>query len=542
MHAMDSGYLPRLFKARDKVDKICQVSGVAGASIGVIHHGAIVHTYNYGYSDMDAKTSTSNNTVYGIGSVTKSFISAALARLVHEKLLTWDTLVKDVLLEFKHDNPAITDMLTVTDILTHRCGLSGSGAMNLAFQGDGDMLLPKDSMFELINHFPILFPFRQNWRYFVWGYSLAGAIIEKITKKPLKEYLLQTIFQPLGMNETSFRPNLFDPEKLASPYAALSDGTPTRLKKLQLFENTFFEASGGIYSSLDDLMIWALATLQSIGSARDSNPSHESALKEIPYIMSNHAAISNPSITERSYGLGWVRTQLPGAVGLIGDNAELWTAQEMPALGSKDQPCFMLYHQGSTIGYYTFLALFPDTDSAVVVLTNSIALSDAADWISRTMIQALFNFNEDHDYVELTKEANERVLDQFQHLTKEIEKMRMPWPVLQGIRVGDFVGKYANSSGLFSIHIYTAKYSNDLLLFSFQGLGDQTYELRHLCEHVFEWSLTHDESKRRGRYNTPVLEYYLFRFQIDDDGHIVSFTWANNTSLVNVAEVFYKLT
>jgi hypothetical protein len=51
-------------------------------------------------------------------------------------------------------------MLTITDILTYRFGLAGGGAMSLAFQGDGDMLLPKDSLFQLINHFPILFPFR----------------------------------------------------------------------------------------------------------------------------------------------------------------------------------------------------------------------------------------------------------------------------------------------------------------------------------------------------------------------------------------------
>lgn len=72
-------------------------------------------------------------------------------------------------------------MTTVTNILCHRCGLAGGGAMSLAFQGGRDMLLRKDSLFQLVNHFSILLPFRQSWSYFVCGYSIAGAIIEKVT-------------------------------------------------------------------------------------------------------------------------------------------------------------------------------------------------------------------------------------------------------------------------------------------------------------------------------------------------------------------------
>ncbi|RFU25891.1 hypothetical protein B7463_g10434, partial [Scytalidium lignicola] len=250
---------------------------------------------------------------YCIGSITKSFISAAIAKLVDEKRVAWDTPIKDILPEFQHDNPIITQMTTITDILSHRSGLAGFGAMNLAFQGDGTMLLPKDSLFNIVNHILVLFPFRQSWRYFVWCYSLAGAIIERVTQKSLKEFLSKILFQPLGMKNTSFSPKDAKLGKLAELYAGLSDGSVFCLPKLQVFKDTFFEASGGMFSSLDDLMIWAGVMLKSINSTDIEDP----FIKEAPYIFSNHAAMFNLSISERSYGLGWVRTQLLGVVGLI---------------------------------------------------------------------------------------------------------------------------------------------------------------------------------------------------------------------------------
>ncbi len=75
----------------------------------------------------------------------------------------------------------------------------------------------------MVNQLPISFPFCSSWEYFVWGYSLAGAIIERITKRPFKDVLSESFSQSLGM-------------KLAKPYAGLSDGSAFPLAKLQVFE------------------------------------------------------------------------------------------------------------------------------------------------------------------------------------------------------------------------------------------------------------------------------------------------------------------
>lgn len=537
-HAENLTMHERLARANIQVDEICKSSGVPGASIGVIHNGDVIHTYNFGYRDVDNELPTTSDTVYGIGSVTKSFVAAGIARLVEDKKLTWNTLVQDILPEFKHEDAGIAETLTIADLLSHRSGLAGSGDMNLAFQGDGDMLLHKESLFSIVRHFKQLFPVRSNWSYFVWGYALAGAIIEKVTNQSINTFMSETIFEPLGLNNTTFDLKTVDSAKLAEPYAGLQDGAPFHLRKRQVFADTFFEASGGIYSNLDDMLKWSKAMLS---AAQDTPGTDDSVLKQVPEILSNHIAIKNPSLRERSYGYGWIRTQLPGVVGLVGDNAGLWDMEDSPILGTGDQPLLMIYHQGSTVGYYTFIALFPDSNSAVVVLTNSIAISDAADWIGRVFIQALFDLRDNHDYINLAEEANRRAIKNHEDMINARDELKQKHGSDQQIpSLGAYVGRYNNPNKPFHINILLSDKSNSELELQFQGLKDQTYALRHLYHHVFEWVLTHDEAKRRGRYSDTSLETFLFRFNVDEHGCVNSFLWTTDFG-VQTKEVFIKL-
>ncbi|KPM42934.1 hypothetical protein AK830_g3629 [Neonectria ditissima] len=394
----------RLDNVNQKIDTISEFSGVPGVSVGVIHEKEVVHVYNHGYSNVETHQAVDSDTVFGIGSNTKSLIAAALGILVSQERLTWDTPVRDVLPEF--DN-----------------GTQFSS------------------------------PFRTSWNYFVWGYSLASEIIERLSGKSVPDFLSESLFTPLKLNSTTFNPGSLRTGQLAEPYAGLSDGTSFHLPKRQTFYDTFFEASGGMYSSLNDMISWSSAMLDAIEG--DKAP-QDSIIQQVQSIISSHAAIDNPSLRDRSYGYGWVRTQLPGIVGVIGDNADLWDKKEAPILGCKDQPLLMLYHQGSTVGYYSFVALFPDSNSAVVVLINSIALSDAADWTARTVIQALFNLNDGNDYVALAKEANVRAMKQYELLGNEIVKEQINCSRMSPADLRSFVGSYTSEEKPFTVDTKTA--------------------------------------------------------------------------------------
>lgn len=519
--AKNSVLRDRLERVSDAVGQICDLSGVPGASIGVVHNGEVFHTFNYGKSDKAADIDMTSDTVLGVGSITKSFIAAGLSSFVNQGRISWNTTIKEILPEFKQIDPFVEKSLTISDILSHRSGLAGFGDMNIAFQGDGDMLVPKSSLFNLIETFPTQFPLRSDWSYFVWGYALAGEVIERLSGMDLASYIGETLLQPLGLNATTFDPDSVDDRKFAKPYAGLSDGTAFKLHKLQEFKDTFFEASGGLYSSVNDMMCWCKAMLEALQS-------RSSIIKDPESMVSNHAPIENPSITERSYGYGWIRTQLPGVVGVIGDNVDLLGGiQSHPTLGSvKDERRLMIYHQGSTVGYYSFIAMFPKTESAVVVLVNSIGLSDAADWIARVMIKSLFNLQDGHDYVALAKEANANAIQEYETLKQKINGIKEACICKISTGRSSFIGRYEHPHKPFHIDISASPDNDADLVLRFQGLEDQAYTLRRLCEHQFEWSLTHDESKKRGRYHNAEFATYVFDFEMDKENRAVSLLWA----------------
>ncbi|KAF4442638.1 penicillin-binding protein [Fusarium austroafricanum] len=183
----------RLNKTNDVVGQICSLPGVPGTSIGVVNNGNVVHTFNYGKSDEAADIDMTSDTILGVGSVTKSFIAAGLSNLVDQGKVSWNTPVKQVLPEFEQINPFVEESLTISGILSHQSGLVGFGDMNMAFQGDGDMLLPKLSLFGLVKNFPAQFPLRPGWSYFVWGYALAGEVIQRLSAIHIREAtMLQT--------------------------------------------------------------------------------------------------------------------------------------------------------------------------------------------------------------------------------------------------------------------------------------------------------------------------------------------------------------
>lgn len=100
------------------------------------------------------------------------------------------------------------------------------------------------------------------------------------------------------------------------------------------------------------------------------------------------------------------------------------------------------------------MVLFPDSNFAVVVLTNSIAINDAADCISRAIIQALFDLRDNNDYVKLAKEGNKRAIQSYEEMIKKRNKIRdilyaRPSPN----RLTFFVGKYKNPNKPFYIAV-----------------------------------------------------------------------------------------
>ena len=106
----------------------------------------------------------------------------------------------------------------------------------------------------------------------------------------------------------------------------------------------------------------------------------DSPLKQVNHIESAKIPMGDPIFRETSYGFGWARVQLPGPMGDMGCNP-LLMPQDMPVVGKGAPSTLMCYHQGSLPGALAAVNLVPETESAIVVSSNSLALNDAPDWV-----------------------------------------------------------------------------------------------------------------------------------------------------------------
>ncbi|CAP92499.1 Pc13g14300 [Penicillium rubens Wisconsin 54-1255] len=511
--------IDRLRQLSGLIDQIRKIGGVPGVSIGVLDHGENLWTENFGFRD-ESKTSLPDaNTQYGIGHITMSMVAAGVGKLVDDGKLQWTTLLREIIPEIVHTHATWTYTSTIADILAHRCGLDEAIATLLADGEIGDIRLPLEASLKTVDRIPHPLPHRESWLMCPWGYTIASHIIELVSQQQLHKYLQDQVFQPLGMTCTTLRPSFEGGNNIAEPHASLSNGEACPLAFQPRYSFSSFEASRGAYSTVNDLLLWAKETLAA--SQNTKTPSN-AVLRQIPQILSNHIAMKNPSLLERSYGFGWARAQLPGIVGLLGGNSLLWEMSEQPVLGAGNQSRLVIYHQGGGPGYSSFLALFPETQSAVVVLMNTTATSDAADWIGRLVIEGLFDFAKPTDYVDLAEEGKRRTLERYATLHKRLTEER-----IQGappLPLECYVGKYKNEDYKYMLEVTLNLESQSDLMISFRP-GSQRYPLRHYHDHVFEWSMSFDETRKSGRYDIVDPSYFRIRFEIYPDNRASRIIW-----------------
>ncbi|XMA10381.1 hypothetical protein WAI453_003172 [Rhynchosporium graminicola] len=153
------------------IELILKISGSAGASVGVISNGE-PHDSHYGFMDHRLTRRPDVDTLYGIGSLSKSMLAQTFANLVAKKVVSWNDTVHSILPEFDNKDKNLTDNCSILDLLSMRSGLPTFN--NLWYQGNSSPLVSRSSLMSMVNGMQTRFPLRSDWRYTNWGYAVAG--------------------------------------------------------------------------------------------------------------------------------------------------------------------------------------------------------------------------------------------------------------------------------------------------------------------------------------------------------------------------------
>src|SRR3569833_2572680 len=328
-----------------------------------------------GPRDSEESLPVTEETIFPICSLTKALTAAAMGILVEEKKVTWNTLVKDVLPSFHPRDGILHDCLTISDILSHRSGMSWTD--NLVIGTENNILIASNDGLKFVNKQTRLLPFRAGFSYNNLQYDLAGYVIEELSGQSWFDFVQSRILDPLGLDRTFLKAPPVGTSDVATCYNARDDATTVPVPCPKAGNDWFAGPSGGARSCVRDLLKLYRAFSNSFKDqlSRGSTSTEGTPFKQVAELTSAKLPMDQPSRNELSYAFGWARAQLPNRMGQIGINTGLMP-DGMPVVGKCAPSQLVLFHQGSLPGALSIVMLLPDTDNIILVLSNSLALND----------------------------------------------------------------------------------------------------------------------------------------------------------------------
>jgi len=193
IHASAQELSPEL---RSKIDKVANdalgQTGVPSASIAVVKDGKIVYLNAYGSARLEPKTPANSAMRYSIGSISKQFTAVAMLLLQEQGKLSLDDKVGKFIPDLTRANE-----VTIRQLLSHTSGYQDYWPQDYVMPM---MLQPVTSakILDLWARKPLDFDPGTKWQYSNTNYVIAGVIIEKVSGKPLLQFLKEKVFSPLG--------------------------------------------------------------------------------------------------------------------------------------------------------------------------------------------------------------------------------------------------------------------------------------------------------------------------------------------------------
>lgn len=267
-------------------------------ALAIIKNNSMVWSKGYGYADIKNKKEATNETVYMLASISKTFAATAIMQLWEKGLFHLDDDVNDYL-PFNVRNPNYPDIpITFRMLLTHRSSLAARNInlftifsiLHVPYDNLGEYLNPGGKLYKP-NHWKDYPPGEQQ-SYSSTGFELLGYLVECITNQSLPEYCTKNIFQPLDMKNTSYYLPFYKKEQLAVQYIYLLG----KYIGLPNFEDRNY-ASGGLRSNLEDLSHYLIAYMN--GGEYNGVKILKNDTVELMFTL------QYPSDNYRGYGLGW---------------------------------------------------------------------------------------------------------------------------------------------------------------------------------------------------------------------------------------------
>ncbi|HET6707150.1 serine hydrolase domain-containing protein [Amycolatopsis sp.] len=319
---------------RDRIPELLAEYGIPSAAIGVLRDGEITE-FAVGVKTVETGEPATTDTVYQVGSMTKTWTALAFLQLVDEGTAGLDEPIRAYLPEFEVADPETTAKVTARHLLNHTNGIEE------AFGAPGEADDIYERMVANISGAPQVFPLGHTHGYSAaLGYAILARIMEVLDGKRWDDILRDRLFIPLGLTSTNSRPDQVDGTRAATGHLIRSLAEGPIVTPIDHLPRAF-GPGGGITSTVRDVLAMAHVLLDA-GLAPDGR--RIVSARSVREMMRSRVPVPDPYL----FGPEW-------ALGLIVCD---WHGETVYAT------------DGSTIGQNARLRILPDRNTAVVVLTN----------------------------------------------------------------------------------------------------------------------------------------------------------------------------
>lgn len=320
----------------DRLAKDVEVDGLGGISAGVVMGRDLVWGQGFGWADVERGIPAGVNTIYRVGSISKSFTAVALLQLWERGFLQLDDPVAEVLPEFEGilDRPPGAVPVTYRHLASHTAGLIREPELEGAT--DGPLEFWEEKILASIPTTSYYAPPGTSYRYSNIGFGILGYALSLASGIPFMELVDAGIFRPLGMHSSGFVVTPAFAEQLAAGYIRRGDGTIDKDTSYREHVGRGYKVpNGGVYSTVGDLARF-VAGLTGSAMTPVLGPEGRELIR-----------ISQTPEGDTGYSFGFSLSSRPGSPDLIG-------------------------HSGSVAGYNAYLVFEADSGIGVVLLRNYV--------------------------------------------------------------------------------------------------------------------------------------------------------------------------
>ncbi|RKN86245.1 serine hydrolase domain-containing protein [Paenibacillus ginsengarvi] len=210
-------------------------------SVLVAHDGEIVLNEGYGMANREHEVKNTRDTIFRLGSVSKSFTAAAIILLHEQGVLNTDQPISRYLADFPNG-----DTITIHHLLTHTSGLSHPVGLNTK------VAMKLENVIQKFRDQPLAFSPGDQFQYGNSGYILLTYLIEQVSGKPFESFLQDHFFHPLGMFHSGYDVHNRILKHRADGYSAAGD----EVVHGEYAHMSTHAGAAGLYSSTGDLSLW----------------------------------------------------------------------------------------------------------------------------------------------------------------------------------------------------------------------------------------------------------------------------------------------